>query len=646
LILTLPDAHLNKKKGKKNTMEANENGRRKFIQNTILAGAALLGANQAIKAESSNTNLSSSNQLVDKNGTPTTQIDQTTNFVKGDDYKNIPTPSSLKVPDIPPPNLKANAPFDRNKAEWEEVTKLLKRNYSITSENVPGNVTATLEPNTPTLKKTNELQLPLQQKFMAIDYKFRFEPKPTDNEFRYNHAEALTDQAADLLLRGIRDRFEWNEMGVKAFDRALELHEYWELDKIHQEEINKGFYLVSAKESHANLRSELENLVGYKVATNYLDWLLKEKYSQGELNKQSDAAQRYAFMSSLSAYELPAQGRMVSHNWNTVSRTIPEHVRDAALDQNWFALINQYISNLVQQQTQKTVVGSTSRKIEGLETRADWEKHDVDFRRRRTLVARDLADLKTKAYNTSNGILNYPERMIPVRERFMQDFRDALARIKAAALGLKLLYGYPEPLAPSVNSLLEGNENNAKAFDDCLLWVRDAISWMVRFTQLDQNYVLPLSVKKLINNQSNWEAGFNTGIWSFPINETPFFQDQRHVRLRGISLFTKADEKYVWQSTVTPPKAQNVHYRHLSGTIVPLDQRHAPVCRLSRVSSRKAQREPDVGGTVALFNLSPIGSWTIKIEQNLENYDNFSNFLRDKIEDIHLDLHLAYRSTV
>jgi hypothetical protein len=624
--------------------------RRRFLQRAVTVSIGSLSASQLVQGsvDPTITNKNDQNkatsdlrqvqQELDPTSVPNAAVNESIAGVGIDsDSSGLPSLVPPETAVTPQTLLQGDAPLQRDQTAWATVTDRLKRYYSITSANAPEFSTATSE-SAPSVV-TNQLGLPLQQKFMPIDYRFVFQSQTGDAEFRYNHAEQLLDQVADLLLRGLRDRAEWNDLSVKAFDKAVELQEYWDLDSIHQEEVSKGFYSVAAKESHAILRSELETKLGYQVATDYIDWLLKEKFSQAELSRQSKAAQLAAFMASLSAYELPAQGRIITHTWDGVAKTIPEHMRDSALTQNWFGLVNQYVSTLVHQQTQRTILESSDRRLTGFEARADWERYDVDFRRRRTQVSRALADLKTKAFTEPGGALNYSERMAPIRDRFILDFRDALARLKAAELGLRKIYGYTVPLPTSVSQLFtEGHENTRKAFDECVLWVRGAISWMVKFTQLDQNYVLPLSIKKLTG--ANWSAGKQTGIWSFKIDNNTWFSEQRHVRLRGISAFAVSDKKRLWQVLVTPPRTDSKSW-HLPNTEVDLDQRHAPVCRLARVASREAVRDPDVGGLASLYNLSPIGSWNLVLRQNLEDVANFND-----IDDVHLDLHLAFRSAI
>lgn len=522
-------------------------------------------------------------------------------------------------------------PFDRDKAAFDIATANLQRNFRI-SEGGGG-------------VGINALGSPLRSDFLAIDYGFTFTAEPTDAEFRYQHCETLLDQAADLLDRGQRDRRDWDELAVKKFGVATELTEYYAIDVIHQKEIEKGFYTVESKLSHATASAERYNMLGSNMSANYLEWLLKNQFSDTEMRRQADTAQLAAFLSHLAAYELPAQGGLVRHAWGGNTKTIPEHLLDATFAQVWHSLLNQQVSLLSQHQSYQTTVDSATRRTEGLQAKADWDRSDIEFRRGRTKVARDIADLKMKAYTEPRGALNYDERMKPLKARFTRDFRDALARLRAASEGLSSLYGYDRSLPSSIMNTLGGTSSSEyQLIDDSENWTRDAISWLLRFTQLDQNYILPISIRRTINNDTQWKAGLAQGSWRIRLPEE-LFPDQRHIRLRGIGATVEVDSgeaDELWQVVVKPPAT--AVSRHLSGQNRTLQQNQVPPIRLARVTARNSNRDTDVVGVVSLHNVSPLGfgpqpEWTISMAQT-----SLQGVQLKKVKDLVLDLHLAVRS--
>ena len=65
--------------------------------------------------------------------------------------------------------------------------------------------------------------------------------------------------------------------------------------------------------------------------------------------------------------------------------------------------------------------------------------------------------------------------------------------IKAAA-GLVKVYGYTTPLP--------GDPTDLEYFDDCVLWTRQAIDWLVRFSRREQFMILPVSVRNVVGEHA------------------------------------------------------------------------------------------------------------------------------------------------
>ena len=86
------------------------------------------------------------------------------------------------------------------------------------------------------------------------------------------------------------------------------------------------------------------------------------------------------------------------------------------------------------------------------------------------------------------------------------------------------------------------------------------------------------------------------------------------------------------------------HVVQCDGSTTIIDQSRVPECVLARVTGRESQRAPDVVGVSSLFNAAPIGkgNWRVKILGALPANDNTSDLTSD-LEDLHIDLHLAFR---
>jgi hypothetical protein len=189
-----------------------------------------------------------------------------------------------------------------------------------------------------------------------------------------------------------------------------------------------------------------------------------------------------------------------------------------------------------------------------------------------------------------------------IQARFQADFTDASLRIATLKSGLKLIYAYDLVLRES-----------EAPFDDTLLAIRGALEWLVKFSSLEQNYVLPVSLHALPD--CHWDRGLSrdqhSGSWQFTIPET-LFPSQAHVRLRGISAEVECDgDRSLFQCAIRVPELGSIRY--LDGSTQNLDQRAVPTTRIGRVYKRDAIRPADTVGVLSLHNVSPIGTWKLAI---------------------------------
>lgn len=527
---------------------------------------------------------------------------------------SYPKPTEVPESTIEHPVLEAQrSQFKRPPEEekiFQEIVSVLEKQYRITSD---GNLTGRFQRN-----------------FLPIGSNFTFESVSTDEEFRHLHVEPLLDQAADLLERAIRDRAEWDDKAVKTLNLALELNEYKELDIIHQEEEAEGFYELPFQQSSADYDAENASKKEHNQLVNYVNEVIDKRFKRPLIEEQAGYAARLGWLSGLvsAAFEGQTLEEWVKYTWDGVADTVANHALSAAHAQSEFSLQMERAGLVIQSNVYAIVKDIAEKRLQGLESKKDWDYVDRNFRRRRTQTSRKYQDLKARAASDPDGVLNYPKRMVAIEQRFLHDFREALARLKAIQPGLKNLYGYSEPF-PEPNPITQ--------FDDYLLWTRKAINFLIRFSRVDQNYVLPISLKAMIP-EVQWLAGLKTGTWEFEVPEK-IFSDQRHVRLRGINAFVVESEASagVWQLTVRAP-LQGL-CRHLSNDLFELDQTQVPPCPLGRVSNREHNRDADVVGISALHNASPIGIWKVAV-----NPYSTSGVSIEELRDIQIDLHLSVRA--
>jgi hypothetical protein len=516
-------------------------------------------------------------------------------------------PATLQ--DSDPPQATSFPRLPEETSRWQGVLNALSQTLRLTSTgNAAGDLAVALR---------------------RIESGFAFVAQREDSDFSFLHIEPLLDQAADLLDRGIRDRASADDQTSKMAALLLEIHEFAELDRIHHLEEAAGLYDYPHDQSRAeaDAESRASQLNGWyeRVANS----ILTNYYTQAAMDLQSASAQKAAWVSGLVPYTFQNQnfGGYVTHTFGGVAATAAEMSKDAAFRQSYHRLFVDSTTFNIQKEVYAGAAEVADLRLPGLRARAAWDAKNRTFARERTRVSRRIEDIKARLATDPDGVLNYARRVLDIKNRFQQDFRDALARLKAIERGLILVYGYDDRL-PS-------DETSLSFFDDCLLWTRRAIQWLIRFSRQEQSFIVPVSVRTAIGDKA-WSSGRKLGRWEFEVNESDL-QNLAHVRLRGIGATAAGEDDVMWKLMIEAPKSASV--RHLDGNVHTLDQSAIPACRLARVTERQSKLEPDVVGVSALHNASPFGKWVVTVLGAVP-------FQKTKsIDDIVVDLHLAYRST-
>ncbi|MBS1807373.1 MAG: hypothetical protein JST84_04170 [Acidobacteria bacterium] len=456
--------------------------------------------------------------------------------------------------------------------------------------------------------------------------------KPNEDLYKYQHVEFLLDQAADLLDRGVRDRTQWEDLYEKWFRNTLDIYELFEIDKIQKLEEAAGIFDVPVKLSESEHKANQKSLTNYNEAVNQLNNAVNEKFN----DKERNLLVLWRAVLAICGVR-PFHGSGMPDHPVIRSVGINGDTGEYALQLTTKLANNELAIQLCEKVAQKLLVQASQEaaqeKAAGLEKKAKYDVEDAKFKKMRRNVGTRIAAAKHLATILDGAPLNFISRMRPIQERYENDFSEALARIQVASQGIKLLYGYEEPLPQPTT------DQGLHFFDDCLTWVRKAISFLVRFQRLDQSYVLSFSLKELCGN--SWKKGRDAGVCKFTLDEKKHFPEQwsqQYVRLKGFSAFVLGQEaqKGIWQLVVKAP--QSSYCMHRNSVKKDLDQTRAAPCLAGRVGNRNGMQPPDILGVVEFFNLSPFGKWQVDLpQQSLEKID------RSAIDDIHLDLHLVAR---
>ena len=72
--------------------------------------------------------------------------------------------------------------------------------------------------------------------------------------------------------------------------------------------------------------------------------------------------------------------------------------------------------------------------------------------------------------------------------------------------GLNEIYGFADSLPTSVSVTFNGQAVDPGCYDDCLVWVRNSIAYLVKFNQVDQRYSFPISINERLG-ETAYKAG-------------------------------------------------------------------------------------------------------------------------------------------
>src|ERR1035437_7447755 len=189
--------------------------------------------------------------------------------------------------------------YKRDLASWHGVEFDAKRLYGVSSD----------------LASASTLQIG------NISESFSYTAHANDSAFRYQFVELLLDQAADLLERALANRREWNLLAARSFEVAADIQQYFELDKIHQEETAAGFYTNDSAEAlndSANQKIALESAM---ELASFILFILNTHFNIGTINDTLDAAKLQSWLAHLATYDTEAKGNIMSYSWGVIPPT-------------------------------------------------------------------------------------------------------------------------------------------------------------------------------------------------------------------------------------------------------------------------------------------------------------------------------------
>ena len=478
----------------------------------------------------------------------------------------------------------------------------------------------------------------------ALDSGFKFSALPSDADFSSLHVEWLLDQAMSLLERCATVKLQHSQLQKDKWDLQLELDRFIRLDALRERERKAGRDTLPYERAAMDSAAENSLEVSHKKAEERLGGLTDDLLSTG-FNKRMAAKEVSAWLSAFPLKDNDLRGDNASYTFDGSSKTKPDHLFEAARAEADEAAWEQLAEVMAQRFTAMGYSDAGKFRKESLIKQMNWAMADIGFRADREQVDRDAVWEKIYQAQSAGGLFNYSERIPPLERRFVADLREALARLTAAARGLKDVYDYSTPLP------VEGVPGY---LDDVIAWTRIAQDRTAQIAQLSQTYVLALSLKDLTKAQ--WEPGRTAAEWTFDVSDD-LFKGQANVRLRGIGLTVVGEPPPVdpvppkgkaaappappkprgyWTARVSLPASAQVRYA--SGTARDLDQKALPSIQVGMVTDRDSAG-PEIVEAGALQNASPIGKqWKVTLSPK-----STDDTLTPSLRDVQLYLQVSVR---
>ena len=432
-----------------------------------------------------------------------------------------------------------------------------------------------------------------------------------------NKVEVLLNQSADLLDRGIKDRSEWDDKAIKFLNIALELQEFRKADDLLKKEVEAGLYERDYKKAKVDL--DTQEIVQRKAAAAEMQMnkLITERFSPKALEEEQTNLRRMNTSYTFAGFHSdPGDiGREHLIDFDGTKAPILEFVNSGSLATNQKNFAIQEELNSIQLRQLEANERTASKNKQFFLDKVKWEQKNISFKLEHDQILRETSCYKLASFLEDDGILNYVKRLVPLKQKFNNDFIESLSKLKAAAVGLTAIYDFLEPL-PTFG------KNNVQFFDDCILWNRNAINFINRSTQNQVTATISISVRSLFSDLESYANSYSSGKWKFTISEN-VFKDKFQVKMLGLSLSLIGLGKVYkepfnldgcFQAKVTVP--QKSGYKQPSGKTTILDMSEYPAIpeiSIGNVYSNESSRDPDIVGTQIITNLSPIGEWTLSL---------------------------------
>ena len=383
--------------------------------------------------------------------------------------------------------------------------------------------------------------------------------------FRAQDVELLLDQAADHLDRGLRDRALWHDLMEKALQAEL----FEEISAYEREGDSSQWHMAQRDIGSLNTdRNVFGSQVTYLQNTkNQIDAAWSELGDFGNRGSGIWIECDMAAAVALSGLNQPDRNQAAESARERERRALERRKREITAESS---------SIEASRITAKLQLDDLQAKLNEVQTAASQIHSRIqrlDRMWRHRIAERDRP----------GGALNFKEQAAALLKRIAVDFLQAEDRLPAIAEGLEVFYGFDRASNPLPDKDLAGYGY----FDDCVVWVRNAISSIIRVTSTDRTVHSTVVVNVVDDLVIPFVVDFQ---------QLGLSQECRLLRLRGLSLsvVSRGEEEFdLWRMAVQ---------------FGDMPEQYA-----GRVRPLTPYQPAEVIGSTAFYNLDPRGQWTLRL---------------------------------
>lgn len=473
-------------------------------------------------------------------------------------------------------------------------------------------------------------------------------PDSLNIQFNKFLAEPLLREGSLLLDRCLQQRKEYQELHAKWFEACVQIDELLRLSEITEQEIYKidtiQTQILESEESALTHQRQKANENVERLSDTRAGWANENSVLSEYIHR--------GIISNLRA-NLLGTGPM-PEGWGDSFTLISEGTRHPVHVQRKY----NRLSLDVEETQYSSVKEIADDNLIKLALEKELKDESLKYKKARNEVARLVAIRRAEQLVKHSGALNFLEQMRPIKMRFKNDLISAWLRLNAAHDGFQEMYGdqysteeFPAKLEvtqedvekPELTDLPEPppiNDFECKLdMDELVTWAQLTNTWLAAFLDTQQQVTRSFSLLRLLDNdQERFDAGKETGSWSFKLNESHFY-NSKFVRMRSFAVqIDSARAAGSWNVSVTPPTKAIIR-RSATETQV-LSQPHIGTLHLGRVSERVYAVMTEGAAPPKLYNGSPVGNDTADGEWKISVIDgSTSGATLNDIRDI--DIHLS-----